>query len=304
MTSGTPAVPEDGSFDRIRTLIPTFGPALVWAVQPFTAGVLIGDALDPARHGFRSAVSWMAWLVWLAVLIILAVPRPLTLTLGRIGAAAILPAAIWAAINVDSDTTIIVGLVSAATAALIPLHAAVGERFVDAAGYGDEQRFPLRPPGPILLLLVPTWALTVTAMAPGPLLLADHRWVTGGIAVAAGVPAALVGFRALGRLTDRFLSFVPNGIMIHDQGILAEAVLFRQHEVAAIGLARADTTADDITSQALGTALELRFTKPVTVAVVTGHGQVEERPRSALLVSASRPTAVLKAAAQRGFVID
>jgi len=304
VTSGTPADPGGGFFGRSRNLLPAFGPGLVWAIQPFTTGVLVGDALDPTRHGFRGAVSWMAWLAWLAVLIVLAVPRPLTLTLGRIGAPAILPAAAWAAINVDSDATIIIGVASAAAAALVPLLAAVGERFVDAASYGDEQRFPLRPPGPVLLLLLlPTWALTLAAVTSGPLLLADRQWVGGVVAVVAGVPAALVGFRALSRLTSRFLVFVPNGIVIHDQGILAESVLFRQYEIAAIGPARADTTAEDITSQALGMALELRFTKPVTVPVVTGRAKVEEHTALSLMVSASRPAAVLEAAARRGFVI-
>jgi len=246
----------------------------------------------------------MAWLTWLAVLIILAVPHPLTLTLGRIGAAAIIPAAAWAATRVESDPTIIIGLVSAAAASLVPMLAVVGERFIDAASYGDEKRFPLRPPGPVVMfLLLPTWALTLVASATGPLLLADQRWVIGGVALLGGVPLALVGFRAMSRLAGRFLVFVPNGLVVHDLGNLAEPVLFRDHEIAAIGPARSDTSATDITSQALGLAIELRFIGVIDVPVVTGRDNVEQRPVSALLVSPSRPAAVLETAARRGFVI-
>lgn len=290
--------------DRAPRLASLIGPALVWAVQPFTTGSLIGEALAPTDSGFRGAVSWLAWLSWLVVLVILAVPRPLTLTLGRIGAPAILPAAVWAATRIDSDSTIIIGLVSAVVASLVPMLAVVGERFIDAASYGDEQRFALRPPGPVVMfLLLPTWALTIVAAAAGPLLLADQRWVIGAPALIIGLPAALVGYRAMSRLTSRFLVFVPNGIVIHDLGSLSEPVLFRAHEIAAIGPARSNTSAEDLTSQALGLAIEIRFTAAINLPVVVGRDDTEQRPVAALMVSPSRPAGVLETAARRGFVI-
>jgi len=246
----------------------------------------------------------MAWLGWLAVLMILAVPRPLTLTLGRISVPAIVPAAIWAAFLVDSNSTILIGLLSSATTAMVVLLPAVGERFIDAASYGNERRFALRPPGPVLLfLLLPTWAITVVAVTAGPLFLANQSWGIGAIAIVAGVPAALVGYRALSRVTSRFVVFVPNGVVIHDHGALAEPVLFKTHEIAAIGPARAGTTARDITSQALGLAIEMRFTEPIKLPIVTSRGQAEEMPIDALMFSASRPAALLAAAADRGFAI-
>jgi len=304
VTSSNAADTPTTNLAKIRHWFPAQGPATLWAAQPFTVGPLIGDALDPTFHTFRTATTWMVWLSWLAVLIILAIPRPLTLTLGRISAPAIVPAAVWASFLVDSNSTILIGLVSSAIAAMVVMLPAVGERFIDAASYGNERRFALRPPGPVLLfLLLPTWAITVTAVVAGPLLLADQDWGFGALAVVVGIPASLVGYRALSRVTSRFVVFVPNGVVIHDYGVLAEPVLFKTHEIAALGPARADTTARDITSQALGLAIEMRFTEPIKLPMVTSRGEAEEMPIEALMFSASRPAALLAAAADRGFAI-
>ncbi len=280
------------------------GPVAVWAAQPFTTGELIGEALDPTRVGYRSAVSWMAWIAWAVVLLALAIPRPSALTVGRVGSAAAFPAAVWAAVEIDSNSIILVGLIAAAVAGLVPMLASVGERFIDGASYGDERRFALRPPGTVVaILLVPTWALTVVAISLGPLLLADNRWILGGLATAIGIPAAIVGYRALRRLTDRFLVMVPNGLVIHDLALLAQPVLIKRHQLMSIGPARVDSQAEDLTSQALGLALEMRFVEPIDLPVVSGRGETEERSMSALMVSPSRPAAVLSTAADRGFAI-
>ncbi len=304
MTSSTADSRAQRRFQRVFDLLPVFGPAFVWAIQPFTAGALIGDALSSSNGDFRTAVSWMAWLSWAAILVIFAIPRPLTITLGRIGAPAILPAALWAAADTDSSALVVVGVASAIAAALVPLLPVVGERFIDAASYGDEQRYPLRPPGQVLLfLLAPAWALTVAAVSTGPLLLADHKWIIGVVAVAIGLPVALIGYRAMSRLTSRFLVFVPNGIVIHDLVNLAEPVLFKVHEISAFGPARMDAISTDITSKALGLALNMSFVEPIGLPVVVGRGSAKESPVDSLLVSPSRPAAVLETAARRGFNI-
>ncbi len=276
----------------------------VWAAQPFTSGELIGEALDPTRNGFRGAVSWMAWIAWAVVLLALTIPRPPALTLGRIGSAAAFPAAIWAALEIDSNSIILVGLIAAAIAGLVPMLASVGERFIDGASYGDERRFALRPPGTVMaILLLPTWAFTVVAISLGPLLLADSRWILGGLATALGIPGALVGYRALSRLTDRFLVMVPNGLVIHDLSLLAQPVLINRNQLESIGPARVDSEAEDLTSQALGLALEVRLIEPITLPIVSARGQADERSMRALMVSPSRPAEVLSTAAERGFVI-
>lgn len=277
---------------------------VVWVAQPFTLGPLLGDAIDPARDGFRGVASWGAWAWWLIVLVALAVPRPVTLTVARIGAPAAVPAALWAVVEVDAATTATVGLVSAVVATITVLAPGLGDRFVDGVSYGDERRYVLRAPGPVLLgVLLPTWALTVAGVVIGPLLLADERWVAGALATAAGLPVALVGFRAILRLTARFVVFVPNGLVVHDRTVLREPVLFTRNEIEGFGPAPAGSAALDLTAAALGLALELRLGASATLPVVTGPTDTEETDTRAVLVAPSRPAAVLRTAQERGIRI-
>ena len=277
---------------------------VVWVVQPFTLGPLVGDALDPTRNLFRGAVTWALWLGWLLVLVAVALPRPITLTVARIGATATVPIAAWAAIESDETAASVVGLISAVIAAAVVLAPTFADRFIDGASYGDERRFALRPPGPVLVgLLVPTWVVVVAGAVAGPLLLADEQWVLGGILIALGWPLAFFGVRALHQLTNRFVVFVPNGFVVHDLTVLREPVLFQSREIAGLAPAPADTTADDMTNAALGLALELRLGAPATLPVVVGRRETEDRDVRALLISPSRPAAVMRMAQDRGFRI-
>ena len=278
--------------------------ALVWVVQPFTLGPLIDDALDPTRDAFTTVASSGAWLWWLAVLVSLVVPRPLTLTIARIGAPAALPGAIWAAVESSDSTVAIVGVTSGTVAALAVLAPGIGDRFVDGASYGDERRFVLRPPGPVLIgVLLPTWVVTAVGVVAGPLLLADERWVAGGVALAAGLPVAAIGFRALLRLTQRFVVFVPNGFVVHDGTVLAEPVLFTRAQIGALGPASADSVALDLTAAALGLALELKLAESTTLPVVSGPNKTEATEVRALLIAPSRPATVMRVAKERGIRI-
>lgn len=279
-------------------------PAAVWVVQPFLVGSLLGDALEPADDPFRSVASWGAWGWWLIVLVALAVPRPIALVVARVGVPAAVPAAIWAAAETDDATGATVGLVSAAIAALAVLAPGVADRFVDGASYGDERRFALRPPGPVLVaVLVPGWAVLVAGLTAGPLLLADGQWAAGAIALALGLPLAAVGLHALLRLADRFLVFVPNGLVVRDPLSLREPVLLPRGEIAGLAPAPADTTATDLTAAALGLALEVRLEHPAVLPVVTGRTTTEERAVEAVLISPSRPATVMQVAHARGITI-
>jgi hypothetical protein len=276
----------------------------VWVAQPFTLGPLLSDALDPTRQLFRSAASWALWVWWLEVLIALVVPRPLMLTVARIGGLAAVPAAIWAALETDDNARIAVGLISVAFVATILLLPVLADRFIDGISYGDERRFVLRPPGPVLIvLLVPTWAVAVGGLVTGPLFLADERWVLGGVLVVVGLPLSFLAARALHQLTNRFLVFVPNGLVVHDLTSMGEPVLFRSADIAGLAPALADTDADDMTNSALGLALELRLSEPIKIVAAVGRGEIEQRETRAMLISPSRPAAVMRVAMERGLRI-
>src|SRR5690606_42064115 len=103
----------------------------------------------------------------------------------------------------------------------------------------------------------------------GPLLLADRRWVLGGVALAAVLPLAWWGVRSLHTLARRWLVFVPAGMVIHDPLALVDPILLRRGSVRSFGPAPADTDAVDLTAGAAGLALEARPDDPVSPLPVT-----------------------------------
>lgn len=285
------------------------GALALWVIAPFTLGELIGEALHPATDPFRTSVSIGAWAAWSVVLVAIAVPRPVSLTVARLGTAGGLAAAIWAAVVVGGrddpeGLVILLGVVIAVLSVFALLVPGMGDRFVDGVSYGDERRFLLRAPGPVLLAAVlPSVVIVLVGLAAGPLLLADERWVAGAIATAIGWVAAWFPLNALHRLTNRFLVFVPNGLVVHDPTTIREPVLFVTREIAGLAPAAPDTVATDFTSSALGLVLELRLTAPAEIPVVTGRTETEARAVRSLLVAPTRPGAVVKTALDRGLPI-
>lgn len=277
--------------------------AAVWAPLPLTLGPLLGDALAPLDRGMQVVASVGAWAIWAAAMVAALVPRPLSLTVVRVVAPGALGAALWASTEGEVDTAALVAAVSAAVAAGVALLPATAAAFVDGASYGSERRMPLRPPGALLLgPLQLAWAVVALGLVAPPLLLADRRWLPGGLALALGLPAAGVALRALHGLSRRWLVFVPAGLVVHDLMTLREPVLFPRRLVRSLGPAPAETTATDLTGGALGLALELDLGEEVSIVPSGRFGSVAE-PRSveSLLLSPTRPGAVLRIAAERQF---
>ena len=275
-------------------------------------GALWGDSVHsgllPDDGAARTTVIVALWLAYAVVLAALLLPGARALTVARIGvpAGAVELAITLASLDAGSaEASVIVGLVAAALGTGILLQPAYAEAHVDAASYGDERRFLLRPPGPVLVaLVVPMWALAVAGVAAGPLLLADRGWAAGIVAAAVGLPVAAFAAHSLFRLARRWLVFVPNGLVVHDHLAVAQPLPLSRRGVASIGPARAGTAATDLTAQAFGMALELRLAGPVKANVMTGRNRSDERILTALLMSPSRPAAVLATAERRGLKIS
>ncbi|NDH10643.1 MAG: hypothetical protein EBY44_02705 [Actinobacteria bacterium] len=178
------------------------------------------------------------------------------------------------------------------------------DRFLDGVSYGDERRFALRAPGPVLVVaLIPSVLIVIVGLTAGPLLLADERWVGGAIVTVVGFGVAWFPLNALHRLTNRFLVFVPNGLVVHDPTQLREPVLFVKREIAGLAPAPADTTAKDITAAALGLALELRFATATELSFVSGRTTTDNETVRSVLIAPTRPTAVMATALERGITI-
>jgi hypothetical protein len=265
----------------------------------------MGEALAGRSTPVRTTAMVGAWGLWALGLVALLVPTTVSLTAARLLAPAA-PATAVASIVAGAGAAagglaLAHGL--AAMAALF--NADVGQRFVQGSAYGDEVRFPLRPPGLYAAGPVPAaWAVLAAGLGAGPLLLATRQWVAGAVLTAVGLAAAVPLGRRFHRLARRWLVVVPAGVVLHDPVALAETALFRRSELAGLGLAPTGTDATDLTVRALGLALQIDLVAPVEVAVNgVGRAAPVATTVSAMLVAPSRPGQALEECSRRGFTV-
>jgi hypothetical protein len=280
---------------------------VTWAVLPLVLGPLLADALDPRDDVFRRGVSITLWSVWALALLATAVPRPLTLTVLRIVVPASCVAAAWAAVAHGAHANTAVGLVGAVLATVCVLLPTTGDAFVDGASYGDERRFLLRPPGAFLLGPIEVaWIVVVGGVAAGPLLLLAQQWIAGAIVTVIGFAAAWRAFPSLNALSNRWLVFVPAGVVVVDALALAEPTLFARAQVLSFGPAPAQTDALDLSLNALGLALQLDLATAHSLAVVAARPArarvAEPQSVTRLMVTPTRPGAVVTEARARKFI--
>ena len=293
---------------RARTALILRAAAVVAWLAVGVAALLadvVHAVLRPDDDAARTTVMVAMWLAYALVLAALLLPGARALAVARIGVPAGAAELVVAAASSSYEPAGWVGLVAGLVGTVVVLQPAYAEAQVDAASYGDERRFLVRPPAPVLVaLVVPMWAIAVAGVAVGPLLLADRGWGAGIVAAAVGLPLAAFAAHTLYRLARRWLVFVPNGLVVHDHLAVAEPLPLGRRGIHSIGPARAGTAAADLTAQAFGMALELRLAGPVKANVMTGRNRSEERVLTALLVSPSRPAAVLATAERRGLKLS
>ncbi len=271
-----------------------------WVVLPLALGPAVAEALHDLSPGPRSTASTALWLLWAVGLTVTLVPLPVTLTALRLGVPALAAVALWSAPAGTDAFRTTAGLAATTLVVAVAFSASTSDRFVDGASYGDERRFLLRTPGPVVLMLGPMATLAALAgLTIGPVLLLDARWVAGGLAVALGVPTTALAVRALHRLSRRWIVLVPAGLVLHDHLALAEPTLLQRAGLARIGPAAVDTDAIDFTQQARGLALEVRCREPHDV-LPAGRGRTTEVAAiEAFLCSPNRPDVVLDEAGRR-----
>ena len=281
---------------------------VVWLILPFTAGPLFARALEEAERPLELGATIGLWVVWALLLIASMVPRTETLTAVRIVAPASLLAvglSIISLLDLDTvDFSLTLAIVGAGAAALLAFRPAVSDAFVDGSSYGDERRFLLKTPGALMagpIQLV--WVTIVLGAIAGPLLLLAERWVLGGIAVVAGWALAYGAVPVLHRLSNRWLVFVPAGMVVHDKTALREPQLFRRESITALGPAPVDTTYEDLTLNSPGLALRAELIEPSKIILNNRGTDVELTDIGGFLVSPNRPGKVIAEAKERGFPI-
>tara|TARA_B100000809_G_scaffold231146_1_gene246051 strand:+ start:226 stop:1092 length:867 start_codon:yes stop_codon:yes gene_type:complete len=281
-----------------RDSIPVWALRAVWLVQPVTLGPALADGFhDLDGHTFLSVSAWVLWGLGLLATL---VPRPVTLTTIRIGGPAAAALSVWTATTVDDTALVAVALGGAFVLGVLSHWPAVADTYVDGASYGDEKRFLLRAPGPVVLALGPlAWALTVAGVVVGPLLLASGDSAVGSAACVAGLPIAAASARALHHLHRRWIVLVPAGFVLHDHLALADPTLLPRDALASVGPASADTDAHDLTQAARGMALEVRCREPHDLRPASRDGSAEVVVTEAFLCAPARPDAVLAEAKRR-----
>jgi hypothetical protein len=271
-----------------------------WISLVATAGNAIAGAAGAHSTPVRVTVAVLAWATWSGVVLALLVPRPAGLVVARVGASAAFLATCWAVVDDGRGVTGAALAAAAAAPLVVLLLPEAGSWFVNGASYGDERRHLLRLPaalavGPVAL----SGVVLPIAVAAGPLLLAARQWIPGALAVVAGAATVVGVARALHALTRRWVVLVPAGGVVKEHHAHGDPVLFRRTDIASLGAAPADTDATDLTSGAFGLALELRLREPVELPRVTGRHSTELADVVALLVTPTRPGAVLREAASR-----
>jgi len=230
----------------------------VWVTLPLTAGSAAADALDDWSTAPQIVAAVLLWTAWAAGLLAVLVPRPVGLTVVRAVAPLLATTAVVIAVAADVGALAAVGAVVATLAAsVLASRPAIAFASVNSASYGDEARYPLHVPPALFLAPLPLARLALgAAVATGPLLLADRRWVLGGIALVVGVPVAVVVSRILHGLSDRFVVLVPAGFVVVDPFTLSDPVLcVREHIVSLRAAGPAPTPRPDLLDLRLGATI-------------------------------------------------
>jgi hypothetical protein len=280
---------------------------IVWVALPLAAGPAYGSALHPYSEPVRATALLLLWAGWGAVLVGSLVPHPVGLTALRLTApAAVITAAAAAITDRPSAVASAAAVASTLLAFAVAMAPATGLMYVNGSAYPNERRYLLRPPRPLLIgPLELAWAVTIGAPAAAALLLAARAWLAGAIVLVAGVPVAVILARSLHGLSQRWLVFVPAGLVLHDPLALIDPVLLIRKIIATMRPAQRHPgnppgDALDLGQRAPGLALELVLLEPVLLMLVRPGKLGGESTNAAMLrIVPTRPGQVLREAERR-----
>jgi hypothetical protein len=275
---------------------------VIWALLPVTTGTAFGDATQSWSTAPARCAAVLLWLIWAGGLFALFAPRPWGLTLLRVVAPCGFICAV-AASTATSAPSAALAIVGSGIAAALALSAPIAAATANALAYGDEQRFGLRVPLPLLLGPIPIAVVLIgVGVATGPLLLADGRYVVGAIALAIGVPVAALLVRVLHPMSCRWLVLVPAGIAIADPMTLTEPVLVRREQITSVRRTTATElprSALDLRSGTLAGSVRIELSEAVEFGRRRGRADAEIVPTQLLAVAVVRADQALAQARTR-----
>jgi hypothetical protein len=271
-------------------------PARVLWLAVAAAGLWsIDGALDDRSDLLAWCVTLPSWLLWGAGVVALMVPSVTGLTVLRMISALAVVTAVTSWIGGADSAAGAAFVVATILFAIVVATGEFGQACVQASAYGDEVRFPLRPPAALLVPVALAAIVWCASMVAAPLLLGSRRWIVGGIVGAVAIALTAFVFPRFHAMTRRWVVLVPAGIVLHDHVVLAETLMVPRRQVLGVNLALAATEAADLTGPAAGHAVEIALTEMVTATLAP----TKREPRGtalhlgAFLVAPTRPGAFL-----------
>ena len=236
----------------------------LWLITAIIPNDLV-DSLPQHSAALRFTLTAELWMLWVIVTIALWVYHPLSLTIAR-SLAPVITVHLFVGIG-DADTVAMA--IASATCALLTcliiFNADYGAIHVQAGAYGDEQRFLLRIPAPLMLPVGIAYLLLVVTATFTPLWFANGQWIPGGMGLVVGAVLLWKVAPRIYQLSRRWLVFVPAGVVVHDSTLLSDVLMLRRHDVVSIALAPAATQAIDFTGLTWGVPLEVQLREMIDV---------------------------------------
>ena len=297
---------------RTVGVVPPVARAVVWAARlgwlavAIVGGAAIGDALSEHGRSVQVVGTVAAWTGWGVGAIALAIPGVVTLTIVRVVVPGSLVVAAVAIIDRADPTSGIALLAPALATSALVATAEFGRVYIQASAYGAESRFGLRPPIGYLIASIGTWLPTMAGLVLAIPALAGRAWVLGIVCLVVAATGLVLLPRRWHQLSRRWLVLVPAGIVVHDPVVLADTLMLAKRSIAGVALGDLGTArqaAADLTGPTPGLPVEIRLGEPATavLAPTREHRGGRTIHLTALLVSPTRPGAVVKQAASAGY---
>jgi len=274
---------------------------LAWIPIPLLGYEVFGSALSGESESIQVTVALSLWILWSIVLLISLIPSASLLTVYRVVVPISVVASIWSSIEAEMSASSILLLFCSAICLSISLLPSIGFWFINGSAYGDEVRIPLRAPGPLLLGPVPlAWIVIASSLIFSIILLSSQKYVFGFVVFTIGSGLSYFSYRSLSALSQRWLVFVPAGIVLHDNMVLADPFLIRKSMIKGIGPALVSTDGLDLTMSSIGMSLVVELYEPAGLTLqMNPLAPPEVREVTSFLVSPSLLPATLEEASSR-----
>ena len=211
----------------------------------------IAFALAPNGFGI------VAWNLWAVVAIGTWIHHPISLTTVRcLAPIVVFYSAVYAlseSLNSLNIAVVTCGIISL----MLMFTADYGSAHVQAGAYGNERRFLLRIPAPVVLPTLITWAVFATVLVVLENAVQSENYVLGIPLLLALIAMSWKFAPQMHRLSKRWLVRVPAGWVVHDDLMLAENLLIRSHNLVAINFALADSDALDLSGMTRGVPIQI-----------------------------------------------